>query len=395
MPEFQYDRKVFVQPVSLGSLERDVRRGTSTTTTTTTNPGTDDPTTPTNPGGPFITPPVIDGPAGFPISYLGFPVGTRPNEADWFVGDLRAFGWYQRTFLSAGPSGMLAINLDNLGQATTAGSSGAPTGSYEIVNGVLYVFGQSVFYWTGTAWALAQVGGAPLTNAQRVAGQWWAVGSDKVVYALDGNGAWSAQSSPYTASPATTRWLGVNGGRIWVLGSSMSGTTSTTWYTTAVGGNGVWTSVVSTLDYTTNRLFQNEPWVPLSVLPNGKVMVLLANRSTMYGAISYSVRAELAADKSLSMTVGGWRSTGEPDRFSAFFAPSGAALLAFTPAVGLPYAPGYWAVDTIDITGYGEFLPANVSQGTLRWRPGFEGSVVEWTSIAEDGDALANRATVV
>lgn len=390
------DRKAFLSPTSNDALYRRARKQDYELDTFEASPaetGTDSGDTgggSTLPPGSVITPPVIDGPAGFPIAYSSFPVGVRPNDVDWYVADLQSLGLFENTFLSSNASGVLAVNLGNLAQAIVFPGGSMVSGPYEVVNGVLYAFGNhqstNVLYWTGSAWAVATSGAVTFRAPYRYNGQWWAVGSNRRLYSLQTDGTWVAQTVAFSASTASGRWLGINGGRIWLLANISS---STVWYTMPVGGTS-WTQVASISD-ATNRVLTNQLWVPLAVLPSGNMLALMANRTTTTGNIDFSLRAEIAPNSTMALTAGAWRVSGNtPEQFSAIFSPSGRSLLEFVPSS----SSSQYAIDVIDVTGYAEVIPGtNYRQATLRWRPGLEGTSIEWSGMVGT-TTYANRASV-
>jgi hypothetical protein len=202
MPEFQYDRKRFVEPVSISGLERATRRNaydidnkaTQTPTTETTTP-----TTPIGPGGTLVTPPVISGPDGYPIP-RALPGDDVTGDA-WALLDGRLFGWFERTLLSnTGTSNTTATNLDDASRQITYSSTAITFAVEPVVrNNVLW---SAWRYWTGSAWVTPT--SVPVTHIDGSIGS--VTGSAINTAFSNGSGTW--QDGEYTYFVASTTFNG-------------------------------------------------------------------------------------------------------------------------------------------------------------------------------------------
>jgi hypothetical protein len=126
---------------------------------------------PLGPGGPLITPPVINGPDGYPI-----PRSVRTPAAEgsiWSLINGTAYGWFPRTFVT----GATVINLDNITQSILyPPSAGFPGTSIFLRPDGLWDRDKR---WNGTAWlsqptsVLNRRTGTTITNTRIGTTQLW------------------------------------------------------------------------------------------------------------------------------------------------------------------------------------------------------------------------------
>ena len=168
MPDFQYDRKRFVEPVSLDSLSQATRRNeyeVGTKTTVVAVPPVDGGPVVIGPGGTLIKPPVIPGNSTFPIARIQPPFTIEVNS-EWAILNGTQFGWFANSLVTS--SGVL--NLDNTTQSLYSVSLGtaflASVSGPRVRDGVLWNGGR---YWDGsafvvpTAFSASTLDGVPAT----------------------------------------------------------------------------------------------------------------------------------------------------------------------------------------------------------------------------------------
>lgn len=261
MPDFQYDRRRFVEPITLAGVERSARRNAYdidtkvVATVSTATPGSGL----TIPGGVVISPPTLSAPDGYPISRV-IP-GDDITADHWALIDGLDLGWFSRSLLFSQGSVLNVLNMDNTNQRVTYQGTSLVVGNITTRrNGMLWS-GSGI--WNGTAFVTQQTvvvttpGGAVGTMTGAALGRGLTDGSfvqdasftyfvetvtlegtaaPRVCRIAHGSSVVEAVSSDLRAgvtSRVLYRLLGVENGTAWVTGGVASGSITYATLTTA------------------------------------------------------------------------------------------------------------------------------------------------------------------